>query len=508
MNQQTATPSASDNSGKQPPVSKSFEGFELPKSNYVFCPNQFFDVCLKSKSRGMVRIVAYIIRQTLGWLDENGQPVNETVKVSYRDLIEKAGVSRGAIGKALQQAVACGFLERSVGGQANAKGQASQTAEYTLRWDTSSHYTQTFANFNGFYAGEGNRTPIPNSFFDVVVPRESLAVVKVVGAVIRYTVGFETRYGGRRMTYPMSCSFIQRYTLLSNRRNLIAALKHAVDYGYIVKVKEGTFSHRTSEQEATTYGIRWLAEQQKANNSSKMTPAVSERFKNDTSIEITKPKDISKQQVAVDLDSETKQRLLAAGFDEATSKKLLAERGVAVAENQLDWIDARKPKNRLAMLRKAIEEDWTEPASFAVKQKLAATRQREAIHNAAQLSEEGIVNQQKADRQKRLLAQWQSATQSQRAAWISLAAKRQTAKSLQQIIARQSPSTEKPHAQVLDQVAVSTDLPALTLEPSAAQPASVAKQPKSQPAPSATDSKSNTAGTPQKEKPPTEMASF
>ena len=103
MNHQAANSSApAYSSGKQLPVSTNFEGFEPLKSNYVFCPNQFFDVCLKSKSRGMVRIIAYVIRQSLGWLDENGQPINETVKVSYRDLIEKAGVSRGAIGKALQ----------------------------------------------------------------------------------------------------------------------------------------------------------------------------------------------------------------------------------------------------------------------------------------------------------------------------------------------------------------------------------------------------------------------
>jgi hypothetical protein len=280
MNHQAANPPASkNNDGKAPSSSASFQGFEPLKSNYVFCPNQFFDVCLKSKSRGMVRIVAYIIRQTLGWLDENGQPINETVKVSYRDLIEKAGVSRGAIGKALQQAVACGFLECIVDGQANAKGQTSQTAQYTLRWDTNPQYVKTFSDFGGFYAGEGNRTPIPNSFFDVIVPQESLAVMKVVGAVIRHTVGYETRYGGRRMTHPMSCSFIQRYTLLSNRRNLIAALKHAIEVGYIVKVKEGVFSHRTSEQEATTYGIRWLAEKGNHNSGSKMTPAVSDRYK-------------------------------------------------------------------------------------------------------------------------------------------------------------------------------------------------------------------------------------
>jgi hypothetical protein len=462
----------------------------------------------------------------LGWLDAEGKPVNQSVRVSYSRLQKEANVSPRAIPKAIKLANACNFIKCIVAPSPDQFGLAGTAGEYTLNWDESGAFESTLSEFNGFYTGEGNRSPIPNSFFDTVVPNESLSVTKVVGAVLRHTIGYQNQFGGRRMIHPLSCSMLQNFTGISDRKTVIAAIRRSIEAGFIERVVKGEFHSDSNIRKTAVYGVKWLI-QNKIETTTAKTPPVSDdgknptrttaksppanHGKNPTSIEITKPKDISKQQAAVDLDSETKQRLLAAGFDEATAKKLITERGVAVTKNQLDWIDARKPKNRLAMLRKAIEEDWTEPASFAVKQKLAATRQREAIHNAAQLSEEVIVNQQKAERKKRkkrLLAQWQLATQSQRAAWISLAAKRQTAKSLQQIIARQSPSTEKPHAQVLDQVAVSADLPALTLEPSAAQSASVAKQPKSQPAPSATDSNSNTAGTPQKEKPPTEMVSF
>lgn len=534
MNQHAANPKASESPVEAKAVTEKgtevFRGFEPLKSNYVYCPNQFFDICLKSNSRGMVRIVAYILRQTLGWLDENGQPINQTVRVTYRDLIQKAGVSRGAIGKALKLAVASGFLDCCVAAKTNKQSQSSQTAEYTLRWDRNVDYATAFSNFEGFFTGEGHRTPVPNSFFDVLIPNEQLAVTKVVGAVIRHTIGYQNQFGGRRTTAPLSYTQIQNQSALSDRSTLAAAIRYAVATGYISQIAAGTFTHDRLRQSAATYGVRWLAAAANNTSGSKNRPEKEgieqrfknqtnsgseirpeKRFKNQTSIEITISKDILKQQAAVDLDSKTKQRLMAAGFDETTAKKLLAKRGVAAANDQLDWIDARNPKNRLAMLRKAIEENWTEPASFAAKQKLAATRQREAIHNAAQLSEEGIVNQQKAERlkrKKRLLAQWQSATQSQRAAWISLAAKRQAAKSLQQIIARQSPSTEKPHAQVLDQVAISTALPALTLESSAVQDASVSEQLKSPSAQAAIDSKSNTADTPQKEKTPTELASF
>ena len=74
---------------------KAFAGFATPTSNTTFTPNQFFDVCLRYHSRGVVRLVAYLIRQTLGWCDANGQPLHERVQVSYRELIEKAGISRG-----------------------------------------------------------------------------------------------------------------------------------------------------------------------------------------------------------------------------------------------------------------------------------------------------------------------------------------------------------------------------------------------------------------------------
>ncbi len=528
MNIRAASPSISENtSGQQPLTSTSFQGFEQPKSNYVFCPNQFFDICLKSKSRGMVRIVAYMIRQTLGWLDENGQPINETVKVSYRDLIEKAGVSRGAIGKALQQAVACGFLECCVEGQANTKTQAGKTAEYSLRWDTNPQYAKTFADFNGFYAGEGNRTPIPNSFFDIVIPQESLAVTKVVGAVIRHTVGFETRYGGRRMTHPLSCSFIQRYTLLSNRRNLIAAIRHAIVAGFIVKVKAGTFSHRHSEQEATTYGIRWLSDRQNPNSGSKMTPVVqqrfknntnngskrspAERFKNDTSIEKTKLNNTFKQQAAADLESEVKKRLMAEGFDSNTATQFIEERGVAVVDKQLSWLDARMPDNRLAMLRKAIKENWAEPTSFRVKEKVAQDRKRDAMLAIAKQAEEGVVAERKQRRHKRkqrLVAEWINADAALRAAWIASAFEREPSIAIQKILAKQNSATAKPHFQVLDEIAFERGLETISENRQPNDRPSVAEKPLQVNFGSNSDPKIPISSTPQKEKMPTELASF
>jgi hypothetical protein len=78
-----------------------FAGFALPTSNTTYVPNQFFDVCLRHYSRGVVRLVGYVIRKTLGWCDAEGNPQHETVRFSYTELEEYAGLSHSIIRLAL-----------------------------------------------------------------------------------------------------------------------------------------------------------------------------------------------------------------------------------------------------------------------------------------------------------------------------------------------------------------------------------------------------------------------
>src|SRR5580765_4522866 len=87
-----------------------FRGFEQPRSNTTYTPNQFFDVCLPHYSRGVVRLVGYMIRQTLGWCDADGNPQNEQIRASYQDLIEQAGIGRTMIRQALDDAIAGKFI--------------------------------------------------------------------------------------------------------------------------------------------------------------------------------------------------------------------------------------------------------------------------------------------------------------------------------------------------------------------------------------------------------------
>ncbi|MCA9036353.1 MAG: hypothetical protein KDA91_14560 [Planctomycetaceae bacterium] len=455
---------------------QTFPGFEPLTANYVYCPNQFLDVCLPNCSRGAVRIVGYLLRETLGWLDSNGRPLKQQITVRYRDLIQKAGVSRGAIGPALAEAVQAGFIQCSQTASQKLAGQSGQSAVYSLRWASTGDYITNIHHFAGFFTGEGHRTPVPNRFFDDVIPRESLSVVKVVGAVIRHTVGYQNQFGGRRTSAPLSYSQIQRYSNLNDRSTLAQALRHAQQTGYIECVHAGRFSANTEQQQAATYAIRWLQHAKTSVVGSKNQPEA-EQFKNPTSIGSESPpedrfkkptskkdnstNDIHKQQHAA--VTQAVSLLVNSGLDRATAIKLAEKRGLAVVENQLAWLDSRNPTtNRIGMLRKAVDEDWPKPAAVADREKRSQDRLKHRRQNQQRLQEESVnaaEKQKRRQRRQRLLDEWGSSSFAQRQRWIQLAAKRENSARIRDIIRRDSPSTTKPHMQVLDVVALELNLP-------------------------------------------------
>ncbi|MEM7577205.1 MAG: hypothetical protein AAF328_06990, partial [Planctomycetota bacterium] len=238
-----------------------FPGFTPLDANYLYCPNQFFDVVLPNASRGTLRIIAFLLRKTLGWLDDNGQPVDQRITASYKELIEKAGVSRGALRPALDDALKLKAIRCTQKGKPNEKGKAGHAASYELRWDhPEAVYTRRVAEFRGFFAGEGHRSPIPNGFFDVVIPGETLATVQTVGAVLRHTVGYQNQFGGRRQHAALSYDYLQQYTRIASRRHLAAALRRGLEGGYLRRVREGTFHPDAARRQSAQYGIRWLGQ--------------------------------------------------------------------------------------------------------------------------------------------------------------------------------------------------------------------------------------------------------
>jgi hypothetical protein len=251
---------------------------------------------LPRASRGCLRLVAYLIRKTLGWSDEHGNPQNPEATVTYRELVEKAGIGRGRIKEAIEEAVECRFINCLRFGQPHKAGEEGFSALYSLRWDEREDYITDREDFDGFFAGNGNLTHIPNDFFDFTIPNEPLALVKVVGVIIRHTIGFQTKFGFRRQQVEMSFTEIMRRAGIASRSTMSIAIREALDKNHVCKVSEGFFDPNAGvDSQAATYGIKWLEQSQekpriepKMVNGSKIEPE--NRFHNRTGKSETVPK--------------------------------------------------------------------------------------------------------------------------------------------------------------------------------------------------------------------------
>ena len=414
-----------------------FAGFEHPTANFIYCPNQFFNVCLSSSSRNVVRIVAYLLYRTLGWLDTDGNPIEQNIRVSYSELVTKAGVSRGGIRSAIDNAIAAGYIVCTQQGKPKARGQAGQTASYMLRWDANAEYTTDAKQFRGFYAGEGHRTPIPNAFFHRVVPQERLAVVKVVGTVLRHTVGYQNQFGGRRRMAPLSYSYMQRYAKLRDRSSLSQAIKLAIGKGYVRRISQGVVDANKTVRRPASYAVNWRSEAKTQAIGSKTRPATLDRFNNQTSNgsktrpadrskiqtkEKTQEKDTYKQQntntVVAAKDNEVFRLLSDAGFDEPTAVMLSENRGVEEIQQQIAWLSCRNPDtNPLGLLRTAIDQKWPEPPAAMEQRKRkqrGVSKRQQAEENERRDAEIAFRKQQQRTRRRQLLPEWHGLSETER----------------------------------------------------------------------------------------------
>jgi hypothetical protein len=398
-----------------------FQGFKPPTSSTTYTPNQFFDVVLPHASRGCLRAVAYLIRKTLGWSDEEGNPQNPEAHVSFREFIDQAGVSRGALRPALDEAIEKRYLDCLQLGMANRAGEQGFSSLFSLKWDMEERYITKPEEFNGFFSGNGNLTHIPNAFFDYVVPNEPLAVVQVVGVIIRHTIGFQSKFGFRRQQVAMSFSEIMRRTGIGSRATVSKAISEAIARNYICKVTEGTFGHDNAA--ATVYGIRWADQaspsakvviedtfEPKTDNGSKSEPGQrfknrtreietvqkvnqgngskiepgnrsesepgsvqnlnQEAFKNCTNIKTTSLNNLSKQQQTNAVAGKVfplsllTQKLMAEGIDGAKASELVERFDPERIQRQLDALPQRRIKaSRTGFLIRAIELDIQVPES-------------------------------------------------------------------------------------------------------------------------------------------------
>ena len=422
-----------DDRAGEPP--KPYAGFRRPTANYVRCPNQYLDLCVPHCSLHVARLVGYMIRETIGWTGRNGQPRREKVSVSYNELVKHARVSRAKLRGALDEANDLCFIRCVTPPRRQTAGVSARSGVYVLRWDESGELTRDLDSFRGFKFGGDCRTPLPNGFFDDVLRGEKHSVVRVVSAVLRHTVGYTNGITGERVEEaPLSYNRLLAFSPM-DRKTLATALHAAEAAGYIRTVSAGRFSPDKRRQKAAVYAVRWDDEaptRPAAANGSNVPPggAAAKAVRRFTSSTRGKPIDGSRippaerfttatrngagsppaerftssttrkttpqrQQQTPDsaavapleeAESEQAERLVGLGFTPRVARDLVGGHGPEEVRQQIDWLPRRNAsRNRLGLLRRAIEEQWAEPrASVAAPHARqtaedpdAARRQRE-----------------------------------------------------------------------------------------------------------------------------------
>ncbi len=401
----------------------SFPGFPDLRANVTFVPIQFFTIVVPNSSRGTVRIVGYALRKILGWVDEHGNPTQEQLRFTYRELIEKAGVSRESIAEALREAVDRRFLRCLQTPQPDRCGQPAQSGLYELCWDHEGCYTDRLAEFRGFYFPEAvvmeehdgarlvarpkaARKNISNVFFDYLLPRERLSVIRVVGALLFYSIQWGPG-GERKVSVSRSITDLSRLTRLS-RQHAHEAVSEAQRRGYIEQVDAGCFDTAAGkESRAATYRIRWApavpagrvlhseseattrepvrkSQRALAGRSEKVDGAPVRKDERTQSEKVNEERSGMVNGIRIKTDPKTDQTtatatetlstepvadaasscdlLLKAGFDEVTARRLARKCAHEIVQRQLEWLPHRTAtRNRLGFLRRAIEQDWPKP---------------------------------------------------------------------------------------------------------------------------------------------------
>jgi hypothetical protein len=102
------------------------------------------------------------------------------------------------------------------------------------------------------------RKNIPNAFFDNLLSRERLSVIRAVGALMFYSIKW-CKGGERKVPVSKSITELSRLMNLS-RQHVHAAVTEAWKRGYIKQVDEGCFDPAAGlDSRSATYAIHWAA---------------------------------------------------------------------------------------------------------------------------------------------------------------------------------------------------------------------------------------------------------
>jgi hypothetical protein len=242
-----------------------FQGFPEFRSNVLYCPKQFFTVVVPHSSVNCIRVVSYMLRKTLGWVDETGEPIEERHAFSYRELEQAAGVSHSRLAEALEEASGGRFIRRTQKARVQTQGVRAQSAAYELCWDEH-QYTDEPSSFRGFFlqptyidqAGQTRlgRKNIPNIFYDYLVRNENRGLIRVVGTLLWYSIDWG-KGGERRQPMKKSLRELVELTKL-DKSSVVRALDEAENRGYVERIERGVFDlSGTKQSSVTVYGIHW-----------------------------------------------------------------------------------------------------------------------------------------------------------------------------------------------------------------------------------------------------------
>ncbi len=245
-----------------------FRGFPEFRSNVLYCPKQFFSVVLPHSSVNCIRLVAYMLRKTLGWVDDSGEPLQEQHQFTYRELEASAGIVHSGLRKAINEALTSRFIACVQQARVQTRGVRAQSATYELRWDED-QYTDELEEFHGFYLPQGyidregqnriGRKNIPNVFFDYLIRNENRGVIRVVGTLLWYSIDWG-KGGERRQPIRKSLRDLVELTQL-DKSSVVRALDEAEQREYVERLERGVFDLSGRRQSSTTlYGIHWTNE--------------------------------------------------------------------------------------------------------------------------------------------------------------------------------------------------------------------------------------------------------
>ncbi|MGK0188597.1 MAG: hypothetical protein ACI9R3_004408 [Verrucomicrobiales bacterium] len=197
----------------------------------------------------------------------------------------------------------------------------------------------------------------------------------------------------------------QKLRMTTHSREAVnTAIKVALQKRYIIRIKAGVFDSAAGKLScAATYSLYWsdlhtagIRETARASAEGERTHSASaqmnrfkkltgnptreriniltgsgsknrpeKRFKNQTGIETKQGNETLKQQAEVVGIAEGEQLLVEAGFQVERARDLARRHPLETIKRQLDWLPHRKGvRNRLGLLKAAIENDWEAPAGM------------------------------------------------------------------------------------------------------------------------------------------------